>query len=609
MTPKCRLNMLTLTIALYQTKTSIMETQSLAKNLVYQRKLKGYTQEELSDKTQVTVRTIQRIEKGDVNPHLQTVKLLAVALNVEVDELIILENPKEETILKKWLLLIHGIPILGLVLPLCNILLPLFLWIHKRDDNKLYDNHGIKVINFQISMTILYVISFVSLFLIEGWGILFFIAVIPFSIFVTLYNIIKAINSQQCYYPLSFPFLKHKRTNAVKMLLFCLVSVFMLNSCTTPISNEIIRLDGTTITKDSLSIKINQLVKDADVHGMAVTVFNDNKVAYKETFGYKNFEKKELLNDSTNIYGASFSKAVFGVLVMKLVENGSLDLDRPLQSYLPKKIYDYKPLTRWHDDYAALKNDSLYHKITARMCLTHTTGFANSRWFESDYQLRVNFEPGSRYSYSGEGFIYLQVILEKIMGKGLEELAQEIIFKPLQMNTTSYQWLPTYENNYSFGHKTNGELFVKDKDNEPRGGSTLETTAGDYSKFLQAVFEEKILSKKSWNELFKPQLRIRSTRQFGPLASEDSDLNSAIELSYGLGWGLLQSPYGFGAFKEGHGNGFQHYSIVFPEAKIGIMLMTTSDNGESIFEELLDVAIKDTFTPVEWENYIAYNKE
>ena len=73
--------------------------------------------------------------------------------------------------------------------------------------------------------------------------------------------------------------------------------------------------------------------------------------------------------------------------------------------------------------------------------------------------------------------------------------------------------------------------------------------------------------------------------------------NDAIKLSYGLGWGLLQSPYGTGAFKEGHGDGFQHYSIIFPEQGTGIIIMSNSDNAESIFKELLETAIGDTLHP------------
>lgn len=209
-----------------------METQSLAKNLVYQRKLKGYTQEALADRATVTIRTIQRIEKGDVNPHLQTVKLLANALDIEVNELLVLANPKEETIQKKWLLLIHSSPILGFVFPF-TILFPLFLWIHKREDNPLYHQEGIKVINFQISIWIIFLLAFVALLSIEGWGVLFFLVVIPFSILTSMFNVFRLVNSQTTYYPLSYPFLKgnRKSTNVKTMLLVLLGFSFLMNAC------------------------------------------------------------------------------------------------------------------------------------------------------------------------------------------------------------------------------------------------------------------------------------------------------------------------------------------------------------------------------------------
>ncbi len=587
----------------------IMESNSVGKNLVYHRKLKGYTQEQLSESTTVTVRTIQRIEKGDVNPHLQTVKLLATALEIEVDDLLVLENPKAENIQKKWLLLLHSVPFLGFILPLANILLPLFLWIHKREDNEIYDIHGRKVINFQISMSLLYIFSLVALVTIEKWGFLLFIIVIPFSVLMMLINIITVTNSQKSYYPLAFPFLRKQNTKALKFLLFLIPSLLLMGSCNHQEVARIERLDGSFITKDSLTHKITQLMTDAHISGMAVTVFNGDSITYKKTFGYKNAVQKIPLNDSTNIYGGSYSKAVFGVLVMKLVEDGVIDLDTPLESYLPKKIYEYTPETRWHDNFSALKEDSNYSKITARMCLSHTTGFPNWRWTEPDQKLKVHGNPGSRYSYSGEGFVYLQVVLEKILKKGLEELAQELIFEPLGMKNSSYQWLAKFEDNFSYGHSVEGTLWKKDKDNEPRGGSTLETTANDYSKFLHGVLQKKILSETSWNELFKPQIKIRSIQQFGPLSLKDSTLNDDIQLSYGLGWGLFQTPYGKGAFKECKGDGFQHYSIVFPEANKGIMIMTNSDNGKSIYKALLEVALMDTYTPWKWGNHIPYDAQ
>ena len=119
-----------------------MKRPTLQENLLYQRKLKGYTQDELAERTTVGVRTIQRIEKGEVQPHLQTIKLLAVGLEVEVEDLIVLQDPKEEPVKRKWMLLLHSSPFFGLIIPFANLLFPIIIWINKADDNLKYDQHG-----------------------------------------------------------------------------------------------------------------------------------------------------------------------------------------------------------------------------------------------------------------------------------------------------------------------------------------------------------------------------------------------------------------------------------------------------------------------------------
>lgn len=589
----------------HESKSKIMSNTSIGERLKYQRKMKGYSQEELAHRTNVTVRTIQRIEKEEVAPHLNTVKLLAVALEIEVDELVPLENPKEETIKKKWLLLMHATPLAGIFLPLLNVLIPLFLWIHKREDNPLYNEHGIKVINFQITVLILAVLSFISLLTIEKWGFIIFISVVPICIGIIIFNIIYVVQKNKCYYPFSIPFLRLKKNQTFGLLLVIGLSIFC--SCSGPKQEGIERLDGSIITKDSITKKIDQLMADSEVYGMAISIFDDNQPVYQRVFGYKDYPNKIVLTDSTNIYGASFSKAVFGVLVMKLVEDSVIDLDTPLESYLPKKIYEYEPQTRWHDDFSSLKEDSMYHKITARMCLDHTTGFKNYRWFEEDNKLRVHHTPGTKYGYSGEGFIYLQVVLEKLTGKGLEELAQENIFEPLGMENSAYEWKTRFDQDFALGHNEKGESLKKDKDNEPRGGGTLETTAKDYTKFLTAVLNQKLISKESYDEIFSPHIRIRSEKQFGEKANTITDKYDPIHLGYGLGWGYFETPYGKAVFKEGHGSGFVHHSVLFPETGKGIMIMTNFERGNSIFKELLEVTLKDVYTPWEWENYIPYN--
>jgi len=196
-----------------------------------------------------------------------------------------------------------------------------------------------------------------------------------------------------------------------------------------------------------------------------------------------------------------------------------------------------------------------------------------------------------------------------MLGKSLEELMKEKIFIPSGMNRSSYTWQKEFEKDYCFGHQSTGALYEKDKDNDARSASTLETTLDDYTLFTKAVLKNSILKPATTKKMFTPQIRLRSVQQFGPLSLVDSTLNDGIELSYGLGWVLLKSPYGTGAFKEGHGDGFQHYSIIFPDQGTGIIIMSNSDNAESIFKELLETAIGDSFTPWRWENYIPYDQK
>ena len=386
--------------------------------------------------------------------------------------------------------------------------------------------------------------------------------------------------------------------------------LFILSGFTIAVTSQTIRrLDNSTISSSKLTSEINRLINAAHVTGLVVAVFNEGKPVYSNAFGYSNTETKQKLHTYTEFYGASLSKAVFATLVMKLVEEGVLDLDKPLQQYLPKPIYEYAPVTprAWHENYTDLKNDSLYTKITARMCLDHTSGFPNWRFFLPDQKLRVTQEPGSRYLYSGEGLVYLQVVLEKMLNIPLDSMMKQKIFRPLGMNTSAYKWEERFEKEFCYGHDTLQKPYQKDKDNAPRSASTLETTPDDYVKFLKGIFDHKILSAKSTAEMFSPQIRIRSMSQFGPFANKDSTTNDNIQLSYGLGWGLYKTPYGWGAFKEGHGDGFQHYTVIFPETKSGIMIMSNSDNTESIYKELLEIAIKDIYMPWKWEYYIPYN--
>lgn len=368
------------------------------------------------------------------------------------------------------------------------------------------------------------------------------------------------------------------------------------------------RIDGSAISVDSLDRRLSFLMKEANVSGVAIAIFNNNQPVFTTTYGYADVQNKRPFTPQSVMYAASFAKTVFAYIAMQLVQEKRIDLDRPLVEYLTKPLPDYK-ISGWQRGYHDLSTDARYKQITARMCLTHTTGFPNWRWFEPDKKLKIKFDPGSRYSYSGEGLYLLQFVIEQLTGKDYETISRERVFSPFGMTTTSQVWQPRFDSAICYGHNSEGQPYELMKWQEASAGGSMSTTLEDFTKFYTALINEKNLTPQSFQAMTTRQVRIRSQRQFGPLARVDSTDNDAIELGYGLGVGVLQSPYGRAFFKEGHDDGWGHYSICFPEKKIAFVIMTNNDNGESIFKDLLEYAIGDMYTPWRWENYIPWNSK
>ncbi|WP_017731062.1 serine hydrolase [Nafulsella turpanensis] len=571
---------------------------SLAKKVLQLRKEKGYSQEELANKANISLRTLQRIEKGESEPRGHTLRAIAEVLEVSVEEL--MDFTKKED--RGFLQLMSLSALSYWFMPLLNVLVPMALWLFKRDKIQGVDKLGRQIIVFQLIWSVITygcLIGF-AMFKILHWpagnAVLFTgLFLYGANVVFIMYTIVRLRNGRQ-----------------VKKIVSL---VFILILAAYPAESQVMRIDGSKIEEKEITERIKSLMKSAEVSGLGISIFNNNKIVYQRAFGYGNVATKDPLSRNSIFYGASLSKAVFANLVMQLVEEGKINLDTPLQDYLDKPLPEYTFQKSWRG-YNDLQEDRRYEKITARMCLTHTTGFPNWRFltnsgFDTEGKLYFRIEPGTRYSYSGEGFALLQFVVEQIMGQGLEEMAQERIFEPLGMDNTSYiyVWQEGMESRYAYGHDEHQNVLPKDEADEAGAAGSLGTTLSDYSKFLEAVLNQELLEKSSIQEMFKKQISISSKQQFGPNAFIDTHENKDIDLGYGLGWGLLTSPHGLGAFKEGHSEGYQHYSILFPNTGTGVLMMTNSNNGESIFKELLELTIADVYTPWQWENYIPFNEK
>src|SRR5262245_60549101 len=215
----------------------------------------------------------------------------------------------------------------------------------------------------------------------------------------------------------------------------------------------------------------------------------------------------------------------------------------PIQKYLPKPLPAYP-------GYADLADDSRYRTITMRMLLSHTGGFPNLRSFSKDGRLRLEFEPGSRFSYSGEGIGLLQMVVESVTHKDLESLAREKVFIPFGMSHTSYVWREAFAANVAAPHNEFEWAADPDRPAIANAAGSLTTTAHDYARFLEGILTAKGKRRQSVENMLTPTVRIKSRRMSDP-GSQDAGRNDAIELSWGLGWGMFQTPHGQAFFTPG----------------------------------------------------------
>ncbi len=318
-----------------------------------------------------------------------------------------------------------------------------------------------------------------------------------------------------------------------------------------------------------LEKEIPALMEKAGIPGMSIALIRDGEVVWSRGFGIKNMKTGEPVKDDTVFEAASLTKPFFAFLAMKFVEEGKLDLDKPLVTYAPEDTIVQKfirhPLTKEGFRY------DLFKKITARMVLSHSSGLPHG---ESRMPMPVLFEPGERYKYSAAGYEYLQRIIEYLAGQPLDEITRKMVIESLQMKDSSMVWRDAYETQCAVGHDTfagtNGEFR---KYTRPHAAASLYTTAADYARFVAAVMNGQGLSKSTVELMLTPQIEVGKN------------------VSWSLGFGLERTPSGKAFWQWGDYGIFRNYIVAYPEQKIGVVYLTNSENGLSIGQEIVDLAI------------------
>lgn len=284
-----------------------------------------------------------------------------------------------------------------------------------------------------------------------------------------------------------------------------------------------------------LGRSIERAIRLTPVAGLSAALIDGGEVVEVEGFGLG--ESGERIGADTIFAVASLSKPPFAHLVLRLCERGLLDLDAPLADFLPE------PYTAF-----GLEPDSPeFLRITARHVLSHTSGLGN---MQADDSGRILFSPGSRWHYSGEGYLYLQAVIEQIVGSPLERVADDEVFRPLGMTSTSYLWRPDRDSSTQ-GHEF-GKAFA---------AFSLHTSAGDYARFVAHTLRSEL-----GEVLLTPQVAV-----------DDS-------IAWGLGWGLAGDVF----WHWGEMLDFECVAVASRAERRGLVCLTNSPRGLTACVEILD---------------------
>jgi CubicO group peptidase (beta-lactamase class C family) len=319
---------------------------------------------------------------------------------------------------------------------------------------------------------------------------------------------------------------------------------------------------------------VPSLMQKLHVPGVSIAIVQKGQVAWAQGFGVRDVRDRKPVTTGTAFEAASMSKPILALIAVQLAQEGRLDLDTPLVAYLG---HDY------------LQDQPEHRRITARMALTHRTGLPNWRtgYPDVDGPIAVELPPGSEYTYSGEGILFLQRAIEALTGEPLERLAQERLFAPLGLANTSFVWTERIENDLASGHREDGSYKERTRYRKANAGYSLYTTPTDYARLMSSLLTPRApgthsLTRGSIDRMLQRELRIDDDPVLRPGRAR------SVATYRALGWKVDVTAEGDVAWHSGsNSSGFKSYGQFNPLKQSGVVIFTNSDGGYSLREAVL----------------------
>ena len=355
--------------------------------------------------------------------------------------------------------------------------------------------------------------------------------------------------------------IKLLKPNRIFLLFLCISSILLIASCSNTKKEQPDKIDSSNI--DSIASILDNNVpswqKEYNVPAVGVGLIENGELIFSKVYG--EHQKGKVAPNNTIFEIQSITKMVVATTTLMLVDKGQWNLDEPLYTY-------------WVDP--DVKDDPRHKKLTTRHVLSHTTGFINWRRDHPTKKLTFDFEPGSYYQYSGEGFRYLTKALESKFNKSLEQLVDSILLKPLKMDDSTLGNIKGKDTlRFANTYHEDGTPYNNDYGSwDVTGAYGLKTTIEDMSKLGISIMNRELLSDKLYTQMTTPQNRIFNGSQ-------------------GLGvWMAHNLPNNEKVINHGgKGMGTATEFTLLPKSNRGIIVFTNGDNGKTICNNVTRASI------------------
>ena len=352
----------------------------------------------------------------------------------------------------------------------------------------------------------------------------------------------------------------------------------------------------------TLAKEIPNWMKTAVVPGLSLALINEGEMVWVKAFGLADVETNTPVTTETVFEAASLTKPFFATAVLQLVEEGILALDTPLITYLPESEQQAERLFEQTDDpilFDYVVNERRLQQLTARHVLSHTPGYQN--WTDGGNGLEFYFSPGTRFSYSGNGFNLLQKVIAQLVNQSPEDMMEERLLNPLVMKHSGVTAKAVEGLHIPTKYDEEGKPDTPYQWKQMYAAASLQTTATDYGRFLCALLNSSsnLLQPETLKAMWQPQVQVNWNMPWGEGWPEENP-ETLPDVAWGLGWGLQMSNDRTAFWHWGDNGSFKAFTLGFADTGSAIAMFANSKNGGQLWQPILETAFGGEYPALNW---------